>query len=387
MQKDTKLQNIESIKEEALTSFHCLPCDRIYQTERQLNDHNRFKHGESTICKFCDSTFSSKMSCTRHKSLHHKKNHFFCNQCGSRWSRRYCLERHKLRCDKTTRRKVTFSEHRCPLCDKYFINKSTFTKHVRHFHNLIVPSIQSILRNKREIICCDHCSQTFRKKSNLTKHMKIHNTKLVDNKVLSLEICQHCQLTFASRNVLGKHLKHEHPDKSSHWQCDICDKIFSNRKNHLQHKRVHQSGSFRCPDCKRIYKFRRNMALHRNKKCSSIEMKPWDQINQKSKRRRIRFILNNINNLDIQIDRNNKLCIYNSLLAMSEDEKEIFQDLIYDNSQISDTKGNELMTVQDVIDKVKKLWTELECQYCGEDARNYADLQEHLAMFHPSQVQ
>ena len=205
---------------------------------------------------------------------------------------------------------MTFSDHKCPACDKYFISKSTFTKHVTHFHDLIVPSIQSVLRNK-EIISCDHCSQVFRKKSNLTKHMKIHN-----NKLISLEICKHCHLTFASRNALGKHLKHDHADKSSHWQCDICEKIFSSRKNHIQHKRVHQSGSFICPDCNRIYKFRRNMVLHRKKKCSSIKIKPWNQINRKSKRRRMQFILKNINNFDISMDMHKKLCIYNSLRAM-----------------------------------------------------------------------
>ena len=205
---------------------------------------------------------------------------------------------------------MTFSDHKCPACDKYFISKSTFTKHVTHFHDLIVPSIQSVLGNK-ETISCDHCSQVFRKKSKLTKHMKIHN-----NKLISLEICKHCHLTFASRNALGKHLKHDHADKSSHWQCDICEKIFSSRKNHLQHKRVHQRGSFICPDCNRIYKFRRNMVLHRKKKCSSIKIRPWDQINRKSKRRRMQFILKNINNFDISMDMHKKLCIYNSLRAM-----------------------------------------------------------------------
>lgn len=387
VQVDTKLAIVENIKEETLSYLYCSPCDRRYQTERQLKDHNRFKHGENTKCQFCANTFSSKSSCIRHISLRHTNSYFFCSQCGSRWSRRYYLERHQPRCGRTTRRKVTFSDHKCPSCDKYFINKSTFTKHVTHFHDFIVPSIKSMLRNTREIISCDHCSQVFRKKSNLTKHMKIHNAQLDENKLISLEICKHCQLTFASRNALGKHLKHKHADKSLHWQCDICEKIFSNRKNHLQHKRVHQSGSFMCPDCKRIYKFRRNMVLHRKKKCSSIKMKPWDQINRKSKRRRMQFILKNINNCDIPMDLNNKLCIYKSLLAMSEDEKDIFQDLIYENSLLCvESKGKELMTVEDVIDKVREQWTELECQYCGEDARNIADLQKHLAQFHPSQV-
>ncbi|XP_021377008.1 zinc finger protein 184-like, partial [Mizuhopecten yessoensis] len=111
---------------------------------------------------------------------------------------------------------------------------------------------------------CKHCSKTFRRRFNLSRHMLIHE----GNGPYQCDICnKNCQ----SRGDLVKHLTvhtGDHP-----FQCDICQKSFTQKVNLKRHMATHLdkdrdtpeslTNCFRCGICDKGFTQKTHMERHR----------------------------------------------------------------------------------------------------------------------------
>ena len=126
--------------------------------------------------------------------------------------------------------------------------------------------------------------------------------------------------------------------------------------------------------------------MHQKSNCSRKYV-AWDELRHKrTKKQRMKLIIIEISKDKSSIAKNKKLCFYNSLNSMSKREKENLQDMIDDHVEmLNEAKDSERLTVEGVINKVKKKWVSIECHYCGEEIENPTNLQKHLTEIHPTQ--
>ena len=95
-----------------------------------------------------------------------------------------CMLRYSCNVYKDTHRRKT---HQCSHCEKAFNKKSDLTKHIK------VHTVEKLLQ-------CSHCEMTFVQRGHLTYHMKIHTGE-------RLYSCTHCGNVFACKGILVMHMR------------------------------------------------------------------------------------------------------------------------------------------------------------------------------------
>eukprot|EP00835_Amoeboradix_gromovi_P002617 NODE_152_length_16986_cov_0.478119.p4 type:complete len:477 gc:universal NODE_152_length_16986_cov_0.478119:16222-14792(-) len=103
-------------------------------------------------------------------------------------------------------------EHKCSTCTKSFSRKSDYTRHMK-IHNGIRP------------FQCEICSKRFSQKSALTVHIRTHTGE-------KPYTCGYCTVRFADMSALKKHEQGTHEKKRYYCNEHGCTKSFS-RKNAL----------------------------------------------------------------------------------------------------------------------------------------------------------
>lgn len=100
-----------------------------------------------------------------------------------------------------------------------------------------LTDLSNLPSNKRSNSCAV-CRKTFKKKSDLDRHMNIH----LDEKGYQ---CVLCDAKFNQLNTLKIHLKKHSNDQS--FACDKCDSTFASSKNLKIHKIRHHPESLNAP--------------------------------------------------------------------------------------------------------------------------------------------
>ena len=327
-----------------------------------------------------------------------------CTQCGKISSQPQNLQTHMVICGvkkapkpKGNQNKVTVSDHKCEPCDKYFFDKHQMTGHNRRQHQQIfqtgnnvittyTPEINKAKTKKKKKFYCDICDAVLSRAINIT-HMKTHFDRS--------ECCKHCNLSFMSSLATKKHMLKSHTKIAV--SCEVCLKEFPRMKDNKSHfKRVHCLETFKCSKCYRIFKLKWNFEMHK-KMCESIkDPKPFGQLTGNGRRKRLKEILRVISCKYIfkKFDKRRDFSFYNSLQEISMEEKKGFQDNIAANFHIiGEATEKEVLTVNHVIDLFRERWIDvnassldLECEYCGEQAKSKNEIQLHENKCHPTQI-
>lgn len=172
---------------------------------------------EKFKCEFCDKEYLSLKSLKTHRQQHIKSHP-------------------DIQCDK---------------CDKKFFDTRSLRIHVNGSHHAFEP-------------ICEICGKSFRRLEGLREHWKTQH----DDKEPNIQ-CEHCSEKFKTRRNLSVHISAKHQELKS---CEFCDKKFRIflYKRHLQS--AHLNMRFHCvyPGCFKSYAFKPKVKKHLLKHTSNL---------------------------------------------------------------------------------------------------------------------
>ncbi|XP_067014902.2 uncharacterized protein [Anabrus simplex] len=239
---------------------------------------------------------------------------YFCTLCQSRFEKECQLRSHLHSHHQSLSEDVGFS---CFVCDKTYVKRGGFMRHILDFHPRVCPICREIFRSFWELhehlskysdtnsYCCPRCSRVYGTTTSLAKHMNIrdYNCKLCNNKfsdhhtfnqhikshtqeVLTYDVCfesysrtyatalldsqldfPKCEKKFATQDSLNCHLMRVHAPWNT-LRCEMCNKIFLKRSLLVRHMAAHtRVRQLPCSMCKK--RFKSLFALKRHEKIHS----------------------------------------------------------------------------------------------------------------------
>uniref|UniRef100_A0A672ZL60 C2H2-type domain-containing protein n=1 Tax=Sphaeramia orbicularis TaxID=375764 RepID=A0A672ZL60_9TELE len=227
--KDSEAKSNGHKKDKALKSkkkgHFCPICvGRRFRGPNKLARHMRSHTKEKPFsCPVCALTFSQSYHMTRHLRNQHGLGHYICTKCGKNLETWQELNVHK--------KTHAADDLSCPVCDKQFKDKASFTSHIKS-HKTIPSSPQCLIcaecgkvfgrmyHLKRHISKCPHCDAVFLKLTALKYHLRTHTEERPYQ-------CTCCIETFEEKGDLEQHrLKHRKFKKERPYSCTRCDNAF-----------------------------------------------------------------------------------------------------------------------------------------------------------------
>eukprot|EP00111_Clytia_hemisphaerica_P018712 TCONS_00055293-protein len=148
-------QTLETFDKEALKKATATKTtDVALMTSKNI----AYDHSKDHLCQVCGRNFSTNDNLKRHKQTVHEglsKDHL-CQVCGQNFSTNANLKRHERTVHEGVR------DFMCKVCGKEFSNRRGMLNHERVIHRGI------------KAFECEICGIRFGLKSNLTRHIKIH---------------------------------------------------------------------------------------------------------------------------------------------------------------------------------------------------------------------
>lgn len=156
--------------------------------------------------------------------------------------------------------------HSCPHCPCVYRDESSLNSHLLSFHKSVAQYLENMAAPPKKQFTpsnsdnvqgkwksdginiksykCSECGKTFRHRSVLELHMRIHSK---DKPYL----CKVCGKGFRFSSYLQQHLI-IHTGKKP-YKCPDCGKDFAFLQNMRTHQKLHQEKPFRCTSCRKGY--------------------------------------------------------------------------------------------------------------------------------------
>ncbi|XP_034934486.1 zinc finger protein 568-like [Chelonus insularis] len=151
-----------------------------------------------------------------------------------------------------------------PLQEK---KKKEYNKKIKTIKEEITEPIVSRDDNTYFCLLCPDEERASGEPKQIIEHMKtVHETRLY--------ICDICGMDFRKRNELTVHLDEHIAKEEGDFQCEVCNRIFSNLRLFRIHKRVHypQNKSWPCETCGKRYSSKNLLDEHVN---NHIGIRPY----------------------------------------------------------------------------------------------------------------
>ncbi|CDF36227.1 unnamed protein product [Chondrus crispus] len=156
------------------------------------------------MCKKCNSTFLKRGNLGRHiQTVHLKLKPFQCDHCSQSFGYKNHLKRHQIIHQRG-------KDLKCRICSLQFKGQAQLTKHVQLEHQQGSPDSQGGYHSSvadRPHISCDDCGTRFSQRSNLVRHLHIH-----EGMRFPCPVCP--SKSFGQRYDLRRHVSSKHPDYS-----------------------------------------------------------------------------------------------------------------------------------------------------------------------------
>nr|XP_033206407.1 zinc finger protein 91-like isoform X1 [Bombus vancouverensis nearcticus] len=246
--------------------LQCHMCSQQGFTTVGLKEHLTSHRGTKEYqCTECSSKFYTNGGLNRHSKIHVVKQPFKCLSCEKQFNNRIQLLSHS---------KI----HETSIWNASGMNdnsdNSTFLSEVHQpriandhspLHNIMIEPDSAVsekvlldtvaekeVMDQVEILLekkerkeytnkCKYCPKTFRKPSDLIRHVRTHTGERPYK-------CDYCSKSFAVKCTLDSHTK-VHTGKKT-FRCHVCNSLFATKGSLKVHMRLHTgSKPFRCPIC------------------------------------------------------------------------------------------------------------------------------------------
>ncbi|XP_059056411.1 zinc finger protein 92-like isoform X3 [Achroia grisella] len=184
-------------------------------------------HYRNYVCEECDAGFINHIQLRNHKAIHESGN-YTCETCAKVFNNGNKFKAHVRAVH--VRKQQALSK--CGYCKESFLYFHTKEKHLQEVHGVNIVRIK-----------CQACDRSFLSRSNYTKHMKLNHLMVRPHS------CGQCDKSFAYLAALKEHEGRVHLGLRMH-KCDECIKTFSTKKSLQQHVRIHNNDRrFKCSLC------------------------------------------------------------------------------------------------------------------------------------------
>jgi len=223
--------------------FKCEVCLKSFAFKNDFNDHMERHAGVKVKCDLCNAEFLTKIALNNHKNYMHSDRSFKCDKCDYVAKNLKLLRGHQEVHKEW--KEVDFVE--CMKCHKKCRNKATLRNHIKQVHS-------------EKQFTCDHfnCNYVGKTKPKLKLHQATHEKKFD---------CNICEKLFSNKSKLRKHIliKHEDPDR---FKCNVCDKRLNSKhswRRHFQTHEVNAEKPFGCDQCPKSFQLKEALKQHQQK--------------------------------------------------------------------------------------------------------------------------
>ncbi|XP_015834134.2 zinc finger protein 2 isoform X48 [Tribolium castaneum] len=225
-------------------SYECQVCYKQFSSPLQLSRHKLRHREKKHKCPNCDKTFVEQWELNSHVRVGHLgKKRFFCDLCDYKTIANNKLQEHIVR--KHTRD----FKFKCDDCNKGFLNARALTSHKEVAHEGLR-------------FACEFCSKSFASKDTCRIHMQQHDPNHVEAKLP----CPHCPKAFFRKQALVHHIRVHTKEKP--FKCSECSKGFTQKGTLNVHIRYHTGERpFKCDLCQKGYVTKTDLRAH---KCKGV---------------------------------------------------------------------------------------------------------------------
>lgn len=224
-------QPLESVKEHSKPKqLHCSLCKDVFNDAQVLRKHcfTHISESSSNQCPFCKLTFRIRRNLLRHMIKHTGDKPFSCENCGKQFYRDCYLKFHSQRCSHAhTRHLVTMdakmkttTQYQCSYCPRKLTKKRDLKGHHRaHKRNTLLLcsrcgqyfGFTKLNQHQRNCVGTVELNTgspdgNFSKRTSLT-NQNVHKISLQSSATKKLQLnCPHCTQKFRYRSLLLRHL-------------------------------------------------------------------------------------------------------------------------------------------------------------------------------------
>ena len=254
-------QNAEIKNSFKISGNNCEKCNKSFASKSNLNTHIKSVHENVQYnCDKCDKSFSLKHHLKHHIESIHENVQYICDKCDKSYSWKASLEEHiksvhkSNNSDQSEVEPKAFKKVKIPSMKKTKVSEKRSRENP---WNQDIDPTDGIIKYK-----CEDCGEFFITGSGIRKHTAIIHQNAERGKPKHTGYnCDKCDKSFSQKANFIAHIKSVH--ENVRYKCDKCNKNFTQKGNLDTHvKSVHDNVQFNCDKCKKSFSSKNGLTFH-----------------------------------------------------------------------------------------------------------------------------
>ncbi|XP_066209598.1 zinc finger protein 236 isoform X3 [Saccopteryx leptura] len=236
-------------------AFSCSVCNASFTTNGSLTRHMATHMSLKPYkCPFCEQGFRTTVHCKKHMRRHQTDPSAVSAPGEAEGSGDVCMEEEDDGSERNASRKarpevITFTEEETAQLAKIQPQESATVSEQVLVQSAAEKDRVSEMRDRQAELeaeprfanCCSYCPKSFKKPSDLVRHVRIHTGEKPYK-------CDECGKSFTVKSTLDCHVKTHTGQKL--FSCHVCSNAFSTKGSLKVHMRLHTGAKpFKCPHC------------------------------------------------------------------------------------------------------------------------------------------